>query len=47
MRSANESELVPPVKFPYNVLAEDKADASIIVSPSLDIDLGVRPQQVA
>ena len=37
---------MPPVELSNDVLAKDETDSSVVIGPTLDIDFGVRPEQV-
>ena len=47
MRSTYQVDMVPLVELPDNVGTKHIGDTSIVVTPALDVDLRVRPEQVA
>ena len=47
MRPTYQVDMVPLVELPDNVGTKDVGDSSVVVTPALDIDLRVRPEQVA
>ena len=47
MRTANEVEIVLLEEFFYNVCTEGERNASIVLAPTGDALLGIRPQQIA
>ena len=47
MGSTNQVYMVALVKFSDNVGAEDVTHASVVVTPSLNVNLGIRPKQIA
>lgn len=47
MCPANQVNLILGVEFAHNVLSKGKADSPVVVSPVLNLLLGVRPKQIA
>lgn len=41
MRSADQAQLMPPIELSDYVLSENEAHASVVVCPSLDVELRV------
>ena len=46
MSSANQVQVVSVEEFGDHVSSECEADSSVVLSPSLDILVGVRPEQI-
>ena len=46
MRPADQIELMPPIEFLDDILSKHVTDSSVVVTPALNVDLGVGPQQV-
>lgn len=46
MRSADQAQLMLPIKLSDYILAENEAHSSIVVCPSLDVELRVRPEKI-
>ena len=47
MRTANQAKLMPSIELSYYILPKYKAHTPIIISPTLDIKLRIRPEQIA